>query len=117
MTQLQSNASLVGIKLNLEPKPFNQVTAIGAPNCVVAKTSCNWDIANWGGWLVVRPRLLPVGRDAVPVRLRRQLRRLLQPRERRADQQTPRRAAPTALDNGRTTCHVRSRDIWQPRRL
>ena len=35
MTQLQSNASQLGIKLNLEPKPFNQVTAIAAPNCVV----------------------------------------------------------------------------------
>ncbi len=86
MTQLQSNASLVGIKLNLEPKPFNQVTAIGAPNCVVAKTSCNWDMRELGRRLVVRPRLLPVGRDAVPVRLRRQLRRLLQRRERLADQ-------------------------------
>ena len=28
MTQLQSNAATVGIKLNLEPEPFNQVTAL-----------------------------------------------------------------------------------------
>jgi peptide/nickel transport system substrate-binding protein len=61
MTQLQSNASLVGIKLNLEPKPFNQVTAIGAPNCVVAKTSCNWDIANWGGGWSFVPDYYPSG--------------------------------------------------------
>ena len=49
MTQLKSNATLVGIKLDLEPKPFNQVTAIGAGNCVVAGSSCAWDFANWGG--------------------------------------------------------------------
>ena len=29
MTQLKSNASAVGIQLSLQPKPFNQVTAIG----------------------------------------------------------------------------------------
>ena len=61
MTQLQSNASLVGIKLNLEPKPFNQVTAIGAPNCVVAKTSCNWDMVNWGGGWSFVPDYYPSG--------------------------------------------------------
>jgi peptide/nickel transport system substrate-binding protein len=61
MSQLQSNASLVGIKLNLEPKPFNQVTAIGAPNCVVAHTSCNWDMANWGGGWSFVPDYYPTG--------------------------------------------------------
>jgi peptide/nickel transport system substrate-binding protein len=61
MTQLQSNASLVGIKLNLEPKPFDQVTAIGAPNCVVAHTSCNWDMANWGGGWSFVPDYFPSG--------------------------------------------------------
>jgi peptide/nickel transport system substrate-binding protein len=61
MSQLQSNASLVGIKLNLEPKPFNQVTAIGAPNCVVAHTSCNWDMVNWGGGWSFVPDYYPSG--------------------------------------------------------
>ena len=61
MSQLQSNASLVGIKLNLEPKPFDQVTAIGAPNCVVAHTSCNWDMANWGGGWSFVPDYYPSG--------------------------------------------------------
>jgi peptide/nickel transport system substrate-binding protein len=61
MSQLQSNASLVGIKLNLEPKPFNQVTAIAAPNCVVAKTSCNWDIGDWGGGWSFAPDYYPSG--------------------------------------------------------
>jgi peptide/nickel transport system substrate-binding protein len=61
MTQLQSNATLIGIKLNLEPKPFNQVTAIAAANCVVAHTSCSWDMGNWGeGWTFV-PDYYPSG--------------------------------------------------------
>jgi peptide/nickel transport system substrate-binding protein len=61
VTQLQSNASLVGIKLNLEPKPFDQVTAIGAPNCVVAHVSCNWDMADWGGGWSFVPDYYPSG--------------------------------------------------------
>jgi peptide/nickel transport system substrate-binding protein len=61
MTQLQSNASLIGIKLNLEPKPFDQVVAIGAPNCVVAHTSCDWDMANWGGGWSFVPDYYPSG--------------------------------------------------------
>ena len=61
MTQLQSNASLVGIKLNLEPKPFDQVIAIGAPNCKVAGTSCDWDMANWGGGWSFSPDYYPTG--------------------------------------------------------
>jgi len=61
MTQLQSNASLVGIKLNLEPKPFDQVTAIAAPNCVVAHTSCSWDMGNWGGGWTFVPDYYPSG--------------------------------------------------------
>ena len=61
MTQLQSNASLIGIKLNLEPKPFDQVVAIGAPNCVVAHTSCDWDMADWGGGWSFVPDYYPSG--------------------------------------------------------
>jgi peptide/nickel transport system substrate-binding protein len=61
MTQLQSNASTVGIKINLEPKPFNQVTSVAAPNCVVAKTSCNWDMGNWGGGWTFVPDYDPTG--------------------------------------------------------
>ena len=61
MTQLQSNASLAGIKLNLQPKPFDQVTAIGAPNCKVAGTSCNWDMADWGGGWSFSPDYYPSG--------------------------------------------------------
>jgi peptide/nickel transport system substrate-binding protein len=51
MTQLQSNVGTIGIKLGLSPKPFNQVVALGAGNCVAAKIPCNWDMADWGlGW-------------------------------------------------------------------
>jgi peptide/nickel transport system substrate-binding protein len=61
MTQLQSNASVVGIKFNLAPKPFNQVTAQAGGNCVVAHTSCNWDMGNWGGGWTFVPDYYPSG--------------------------------------------------------
>jgi peptide/nickel transport system substrate-binding protein len=61
MTQLQSNASTLGIKLSLEPKPFNQVTAIAGGNCVVAHISCNWDMGNWGGGWTFVPDYFPSG--------------------------------------------------------
>jgi peptide/nickel transport system substrate-binding protein len=61
MTQLQSNAASIGIKLNLQPKPFNQVTALAAGNCVVAKISCAWDMGNWGAGWTFYPDLLPTG--------------------------------------------------------
>ena len=61
MTQLQSNAAALGIKLSLEPKPFNQVTALAAGNCVVAKIPCNWDMANWGAGWSFAPDYLPTG--------------------------------------------------------
>jgi peptide/nickel transport system substrate-binding protein len=61
MQQLQSNASLVGIKINLEPKPFNQVTALAAGNCKVAHIPCNWDLANWGGGWSFAPDYSPTG--------------------------------------------------------
>jgi peptide/nickel transport system substrate-binding protein len=51
LTQLQSNAAALGIKLNLKPQPFNQVVAASSGNCVTAKIPCNWDMADWGlGW-------------------------------------------------------------------
>jgi hypothetical protein len=45
----------------LEPKPFDQVTAIGAPNCKVAVTSCDWDMADWGGGWSFAPDYYPTG--------------------------------------------------------
>ncbi|HXC81430.1 MAG TPA: ABC transporter substrate-binding protein [Trebonia sp.] len=61
MTQLQSNASQIGIKLSLDPRPFNQVTALAAGNCVVAHISCNWDMGNWGGGWTFVPDYYPSG--------------------------------------------------------
>jgi peptide/nickel transport system substrate-binding protein len=61
MTQLQSNASQVGIKLALDPRPFDQVTALAAGNCVVAHISCNWDMGNWGGGWTFVPDYYPSG--------------------------------------------------------
>jgi peptide/nickel transport system substrate-binding protein len=61
MTQLQSSGSLVGIKLNLQPKPFADVISTAGGNCVVVKAPCNWDLANWGfGWSF-SPDYLPTG--------------------------------------------------------
>jgi peptide/nickel transport system substrate-binding protein len=59
MTQLQSNAAQLGIKLNLEPKPASEVGAGG--NCVVGHLPCNWDMAYYGlGW-TFSPDFLPTG--------------------------------------------------------
>jgi peptide/nickel transport system substrate-binding protein len=59
-TALQSNAAEVGIKLNLEPKPVNEILQTSLANCVVAKISCNWDFASWGG-ATFSPDYLPTG--------------------------------------------------------
>jgi peptide/nickel transport system substrate-binding protein len=61
MAQLQSNASQIGIKLSLDPRPFDQVTAIAAGNCVVAHISCDWDMGNWGGGWTFVPDYYPSG--------------------------------------------------------
>jgi peptide/nickel transport system substrate-binding protein len=61
LQQLQSNAATIGIKFNLEPKPFNQVTALAGGNCVVAKIPCDWDIADWGGGWSFSPDYVPTG--------------------------------------------------------
>jgi peptide/nickel transport system substrate-binding protein len=60
-SELQSNAAALGIKLSLVSKPFNDVVAASAGNCVVAKIPCNWDMADWGlGWSFA-PDYLPTG--------------------------------------------------------
>jgi peptide/nickel transport system substrate-binding protein len=61
MTELQSNALGLGIKLNLSPKPLSDVLSVAGGNCVVVKSPCNWDMANWGfGWSF-SPDYLPTG--------------------------------------------------------
>jgi peptide/nickel transport system substrate-binding protein len=61
MTQLQSNAAAVGIRLSLEPKPFAQVISVAGGNCVVARLPCDWDMANWGGGWSFSPDYEPTG--------------------------------------------------------
>ena len=63
MTGLQSNAAQVGIKLNLDPKPFDQVLSVAGGNCVVAKLPCNWDMADWGGGWSFSPDYEPTGEE------------------------------------------------------
>jgi peptide/nickel transport system substrate-binding protein len=61
MKQLQSNASLVGVKINPQPESFGQIAVQDVGNCKVAKLPCNWDMANWGsGWLFA-PDFAPTG--------------------------------------------------------
>jgi peptide/nickel transport system substrate-binding protein len=61
VTELQSNAAALGIKLSLEPKPLGDVLSVAGGNCVVVKAPCNWDMANWGfGWSF-SPDYLPTG--------------------------------------------------------
>jgi len=61
MTALQSSAAALGIGLNLKPMTFNNVIARAGGNCVVTKSPCDWDMANWsGGWLFA-PDYLPTG--------------------------------------------------------
>jgi peptide/nickel transport system substrate-binding protein len=63
MVELQSNLASLGIKLNLVAKPFNQVTAETAGNCVVTKSPCNWDMGDWGGGWSFAPDYLPTGEE------------------------------------------------------
>jgi hypothetical protein len=89
MDQLQSNLASIGIRLTLQPKPFNQVTATAGGNCVVTKSPCNWDMADWGGGWSFAPGLPAHRRGTVPNRRGGQLRRVQQPRQRRADRPDP----------------------------
>jgi len=61
MTRLQSSAATVGIRLNLEPKPFAQVISVAGGNCVVIRAPCSWDMANWGDGWSFSPDYLPTG--------------------------------------------------------
>jgi peptide/nickel transport system substrate-binding protein len=59
--QLKSNAAEVGIKINIEPKPFDSVIQIGGGNCVATKANCAWDGALWGGGWTFSPDYYPTG--------------------------------------------------------
>jgi peptide/nickel transport system substrate-binding protein len=53
MTALESNASQVGIGLQLSSGPFSQVTGSVVPICVPGNksTQCAWQMLDWGGWV------------------------------------------------------------------
>jgi len=59
--QLKSNASEIGIKLNLQPEEFAQVAGLAGGDCQVAKISCGWDMAIWGGGWSFSPDYYPSG--------------------------------------------------------
>jgi peptide/nickel transport system substrate-binding protein len=59
--QLKSNAAQVGIKINIEPKPFDSVISVGGGNCVATKASCAWDAVLWGGGWTFSPDYYPTG--------------------------------------------------------
>jgi len=58
--ELESNASLAGIKLTLDPLPFSTVVT-NAFNCLAnPKKPCTWQLAEWGSW-TYSPDYLPTG--------------------------------------------------------
>jgi len=63
MSQLQSNAAAVGIRVALKPAPFTQVTALAGGNCKLIKAPCNYDLADWGGGWSFSPDYLPTGEE------------------------------------------------------
>jgi peptide/nickel transport system substrate-binding protein len=60
--ELASNASLVGIKINLSYGTFDQIVGMAIGDCGPHKTDpCPWQLADWGeGWSYV-PDYLPTG--------------------------------------------------------
>ncbi len=61
--QLKSNASLVGIQINLIPKSFDDLITIVENGCgtPTVPKACVWELADWGqGWSYV-PDYLPTG--------------------------------------------------------
>jgi peptide/nickel transport system substrate-binding protein len=53
--ELESNASLAGIQINLDPEPFNTVTGDAFD-----PTNTSWQLAEWGSWTYA-PDYLPTG--------------------------------------------------------
>jgi peptide/nickel transport system substrate-binding protein len=58
--ELESNASLAGIGLTLEPKPFNKVVSNAFFCFANPHKPCTWDMAFWGSWTYA-PDYLPTG--------------------------------------------------------
>jgi peptide/nickel transport system substrate-binding protein len=60
MQQLQSSATKVGIRIDLQTAPFNTVTGVSIP-CQVGKPDCAWQMGNWGAGWVFSPDYYPTG--------------------------------------------------------
>jgi peptide/nickel transport system substrate-binding protein len=60
MEQLQSSATKVGIRIDLQGAPFNTVIATAIP-CQAGKPDCQWELANWGNGWVFSPDYYPTG--------------------------------------------------------
>ncbi|WP_198668887.1 ABC transporter substrate-binding protein [Homoserinimonas sp. OAct 916] len=58
MQSLKSNASQIGITLNLKPEPFNTVIGNTVP---CSGATCTWQMGNWGGGWVYAPDYYPTG--------------------------------------------------------
>jgi peptide/nickel transport system substrate-binding protein len=62
MQNLQSNASQVGIKLNLTEHSFDTVYST-AVHCTSNEPKCDWTAENWGAGWIYGPDYLPTGED------------------------------------------------------
>jgi peptide/nickel transport system substrate-binding protein len=60
MQQLQSSATKVGMRVDLQGAPFNTVIGTAIP-CGAGKADCNWQMGNWGAGWVFAPDYYPTG--------------------------------------------------------
>jgi len=56
----RTDASKAGVRLVLEIRPFNVVLGDATP-CIVARPSCRWEMADWGGGWLYAPDYDPTG--------------------------------------------------------
>jgi peptide/nickel transport system substrate-binding protein len=64
MKTLKSDASQVGIQLQLTTHPFDQVIST-AIQCAPTDSTCKWTSENWGGGWVYSPDYYPTGESVV----------------------------------------------------
>jgi peptide/nickel transport system substrate-binding protein len=60
MQQLQSAATKVGVRIDLQGAPFDTVIGTAIP-CDTGKPDCNWQMGNWGGGWTFAPDYYPTG--------------------------------------------------------
>jgi peptide/nickel transport system substrate-binding protein len=60
MQQLQSAATKVGVRIDLQGAPFDTVIGTAIP-CDAGKPDCNWQMGNWGGGWTFAPDYYPTG--------------------------------------------------------